>query len=586
MDAPWPMRAWIMAIIGLVAGGAFWLFAGDDLFTTGENWRLPIATAIVVAATSFVLTVEPRRLTWSAIFALAWGLVIGFVCWNTIASNSDATLYLFPFFSSVLAVLLAAPFFQAWRDSVTTPNEWRLWQLPYALIHRHAWTDAVLGAAGMVFAGLSMLLALLIGGLFGLIGIELLEKVIGKGWFAFPLIGAAFGAAVGLLRERDALIALLQRLVMLVLSVLAPVLAIAVTLFLLTTLGTGLDKLWNAGFSATAMTLSVASVAMLLINSVIGDDGEGGNRVLRWSSALLAILITPLSLLAAIAMFWRIAQYGWTPERLWGAIAVCIALAYAAICLWALIRGRAHFAPWLRDGQKRMALVVCGIAIILALPVVDFGAISTRDQVARLRSGKVAEAAFDLRAMAFDFGPTGRRALQALERSSSGSFRASIAKALKAESRWEVDAPWGNEAAALRPLAERLRVLPEGQSVPPALLTALDSRSLCGRANCALLWVDQTQAIVVTQSLPNARAGDVNVAAYRATRQSDASWKVDYISTFGGVQQSILTAPLELRPVEVQAIFVNGDAKALLDKPHEARDVMIDGIGVATHPRQ
>ena len=62
-------------------------------------------------------------------------------------------------------------------DTLAYPNEWRLWQLPYALIHRHAWTDAVLGAAGMVFAGLSMLLALLIGGLFGLIGIELLEKV-------------------------------------------------------------------------------------------------------------------------------------------------------------------------------------------------------------------------------------------------------------------------------------------------------------------------------------------------------------------------------------------------------------------------
>jgi hypothetical protein len=59
------------------------------------------------------------------------------------------------------------------------------------------------------------------------------KELLQESWFGWMLAGFAFGAAVGLLRERDALVGTLQRLVMVVLGVLAPVLAIALTLFLL-----------------------------------------------------------------------------------------------------------------------------------------------------------------------------------------------------------------------------------------------------------------------------------------------------------------------------------------------------------------
>src|SRR3546814_3940007 len=85
--------------------------------------------------------------------------------------------------------------------------------------------------------------------MFKLIGINLIFDLLNDEWFGWMLAGAAFGGAVGLLRERDRLVATLQRLVMIVLAVLAPVLAVALVLFLLSLAGTGLQKLWDSGFS-------------------------------------------------------------------------------------------------------------------------------------------------------------------------------------------------------------------------------------------------------------------------------------------------------------------------------------------------
>src|SRR3546814_16845593 len=93
------------------------------------------------------------------------------------------------------------------------------------------------------------------------------------------LAGAAFGGSVGLLRERDRLVSTLQRLVMIVLAVLAPVLAAALLLFLLSLLGTGLQKLWDAGFSTAGRMLGVAAFAVLLANAVIGNGRSEERRV-------------------------------------------------------------------------------------------------------------------------------------------------------------------------------------------------------------------------------------------------------------------------------------------------------------------
>ena len=143
------------------------------------------------------------------------------------------------------------------------------------------------------------------------------------------------GAALGLLRERDALVATLQKLVMVVLSVLAPVLAVALAAFLLSLPFTGLSGLWESDIPATPMLLLSGAGAILLVNAVIGNGKEERNlnRWLQYAALTLVVCVLPLAVLAAMSMGERISQYGWTPERIWGVVAVTIAIAWGRLSI-------------------------------------------------------------------------------------------------------------------------------------------------------------------------------------------------------------------------------------------------------------
>ena len=414
----WPMRPWIMAAICAVAGLLFHLLTDHGYRDPLAPWRQAGATLIVIATAGFVLTVEQRRWLWSLYFALGWGVVIAMVGWFTAQYNYKPTIFEWPFLSGIFAVLLAAPLFQTMRDAGAR-------QLPYRRLHGHAWTDAVIGAASLVFVGIAWMLAWLIASLFDLIGIDQIKKLIEEDWFEAMLSGFAFGAAVGLLREHDALVGTLQRLVMVVLSVLAPVLAVALIGFIASVPFTGLDELWDSMIPATPLMLVAAAGAILLANAVFGDGEEDqpANRALRYSAPALVLTVLPLAIVAALSLGQRIGQYGWTPERIWGAVAVAVAILYGLAGWWSVAKGRSAFANVLRPLQVKMALGLCALALLLALPIIDFGAISARSQLARLENGSVKVDEFDWAAMAFDFGPSGRERLAQVTKSGPADRR-------------------------------------------------------------------------------------------------------------------------------------------------------------------
>ena len=369
----WPLRPWIMAAICAVGGLIFDFLTDLSYPSTPSVVRQAAATFVAIATVSFVLTVEQRRWLWSLAFAAGWGTVVALVGWFTASYNSNPTIFEWPFLSGIFAVLLAAPLFQTVRDEGA-------WRFPYAKLHGHAWTDAVIGAAALVFTGISFLLAWLIAGLFDLIGIDVIKELLQESWFGWMLAGFAFGAAVGLLRERDALVATLQRLVMVVLGVLAPVLGAALLLFLLSIPFTGLGKLWDSSIPATPMMLLAGAGAILLANAVIGNgaDDRATSRVLRISAQVLVLAVLPLAIIAALSLGLRIGQYGWTPERIWGVVAVAVAVLYGLVGWWVVAKGRGDFDDLLRPLQTKMALGLCGLALFLALPILDFGAVANR----------------------------------------------------------------------------------------------------------------------------------------------------------------------------------------------------------------
>ena len=548
-DRDWPTRPWIMALVGAVGGLIVHFLTDrahyDDPFPV---WRQAATAFTVIATVSFILTAELRRWSWAIAFALGWGAVIALVGWFTAQYNQVPEIFEFPFFSGILAVLIAAPLFQTIRDEGA-------WRFPYARLHRHAWTDAVIGAAALLFTGITFLLAWLIASLFDVIGIDAIKELLKKEWFGWMLAGFAFGGAIGVLRERDALVATLQKLVTVILAVLAPVLAVALAAFLLSIPFTGLQGLWKSDIPATPMLLLSAAGAFVFLNDVIGDGGEERrpNIWLRRSALLLALCILPLAFFAALSMGQRIGQYGWTPERIWGAIAIAIALAYGAAAWWAVFKGRQDFDDPLRPLQTKLAIGLCGLALFLALPIVDFGAISANSQLSRLASGKVKAEEFDWTAMAFDFGKAGRKHLAQIEKSGPSGQRALAAAALKSENRYTLAEDTKSVAQQAR-LDQYLRILSPDIIVSDELKAEITGQNGCNDKPCALVRLDSGHLLLVSNPYGGAVQRRVIDLAKLGGEREDAP----IIVVPKPVEADLAKATIEIRKVERRQVYVDG----------------------------
>ena len=66
----WPMRPWIMAAVGAIAGLVFWFLV--DMPGAGDPPAIRQAAAafVIVATGSLLMTADRLRLGWAAAFAL------------------------------------------------------------------------------------------------------------------------------------------------------------------------------------------------------------------------------------------------------------------------------------------------------------------------------------------------------------------------------------------------------------------------------------------------------------------------------------------------------------------------------------
>lgn len=484
---PWPLRALILLAVGASFGLLFDALVSreneHDLFLswTDDPLRLSLAVAVAISGLLFAFTLERTRWAWSIAFALLGGAVLGLIYyWH---GDPDGTAdQMWRFVSGLLAVAVAAPLFQTIRDEGRR-------RLPYETVHAHSWTNVVLWFAAWAFVLVAWLLAQLLAELFQLIGIELLRDALEESWFTWMLVCGALGAAIGLLRDRDRVLGLLQRVVTTVLSFLAPVLAVGLVVFVLALPFTGLAPLWDQTRATTPILLSCVIGAIILANAVIGNSPQDEAKAapLRWSAMALAAVMLPLVAVAAVSTGLRIDQHGLTPARLWAIVFIVIAAAYAALYLLALILGRRGWSERLRPYNLYLAFGVCGLALLLATPLVNFGALSASDQLARLQSGRLAPDEFDWEAMRFDFGSSGRRALERLSESANADVRRRASEALNASHRFELDDP--ARERTLRAQRQRIRVVPAGTPVPTALRDGVADGFRClGGENCHLLY--------------------------------------------------------------------------------------------------
>lgn len=491
----WAARPLILAGVGLVAGFVVHLVLGPGFHNNLTTVQASLVTAVVFMAGLTGFTLQRRLWWWSVLFAAVAALVGALVvAWNGTPEDWSVGEG-WRMVSLLLALAVAAPLFQAARDQEAR-------RFPYESVHDHAWTNVVLFAACWLFVAIVFALAWLLAMLFGLIKIDFLQHLLEKDWCWRALIGLAFGAALGLLREHDFVVRLLQRVVAMVLAVLAPVLATGLVLFVLALSFTGLDALWEATKSTTPILLFCVAGALVLANAVIGNAPDQERRAppLRYGAMALAAVMLPLAVLAAVATGLRIGQYGFTPERLWAIVFVGIACLWGAAYLLALVRGRMDWAARVRPMNLALAFAVCGVALVLATPIVSFNAIATRDQVARLESGRVTIERFDWRALAFDFGAPGRAALKKLQASGNSAVRTRANEVAKAGARWDVK-DTSHQAQRRAEVSANTRVLPLGSALPKGLRDMVAEGYGCSaRQKCTVLLIGPAEALIFRDS--------------------------------------------------------------------------------------
>ncbi len=567
----WPLRPLLLAVLG----GATAL-AIRQLLSMGSGPppvdHLSIAIAIGTSAIGFGFVAERLRLVWAVAFSMVIGALAGLIIYWQGVPGGSPDFWNWRLASLFLAIAIAAPLFQTARDEGK-------WHFPYAELHGHAWTNVVLWFAAWAFVGVVFAMSWLLAALFNLIKIDFLENLLGKDWFIALLVGAAFGGAVGLLRERDRIVRLLQNVVTAVLGVLAPVLGAGLLLFLLALPFTGLGALWEATRSTSPILLSCIIGALILANAVIGNgtDDEARNPVLRYGALALAAVMLPLAIIAAIATGLRINQYGFTPDRLWALTFVVLATGYGVAYLVSVVRGRAEWAPAARSANVLLGFTVAGVGLFLATPILSFNAISTADQVARLSSGKVKADKFDWAALRFDYGASGQAALKRLTRSKNGEIARQAKIAMTKTNRYELT-PFAAPAEVVPPGAKRLRILPRPVPLPLDLRRLLAEWSACGNLpeeKCTLLFIASGQEAIAFRNqcfeqLATAPTTPTPVAASPACpiarlRNDGREWRM---ADGGGgamtpteraqLKQGLAAGTIEVRTVPRRQVYIGG----------------------------
>jgi hypothetical protein len=296
-------------------------------------------------------------------------------------------------------------------------------------------------------------------------------RLLGQDWLIYPAITVPAALAIHGLTGQTGLLRSARDAVLTRLSWLLPLMAAIVLAFLAVLPVTSLVPLWATHF-ATALLLAAAAALGLLINSLYQDGtAPPPGRVRRIAASVAALELLPLAGLAAWALGLRVAEYGWTEDRIIAAAAITLAGVLALGYATSVWPGRN-----LPRGMARTNIAAACVAIALALalltPLADPARLMVADQLARLASGAVPPDKFDFAALRSSGGRWGAAALQALAADPAGGVAATKAKQALA-------ATPPNPARPLDPadLSQHVTILPAGQTAPPAFFAALASVS-------------------------------------------------------------------------------------------------------------
>lgn len=405
---------WGMMLTGLLQGVLCYLLMAW-LVPYNSDWLFYGMPATIALSSMLLLTVvsfkQGALWGWLVLIFVVVLAMSGWLKWQVEAVDKwrQADLLWQYGLRLVLMAMLVLPWMQYQLHSQTG-------SVRYPQFYMRLWHNVLTLLIVLVANGLFWLVLLLWSALFKLVGIHFFSTLFfATEGFAYVAIGLITALAVILARTQSRLVAAVQKLLTLIAMGLLPIVSLLALLFIVTLPFTGLEAI-SARVSAAGL-LSTLTLMLLLLVAIVSEPQK---RVLPYPRVLRGMISASLCvapiymLLAGWALWVRIQQYGWTPDRLYGALTVFVLLVWSFGYLIGLLRRGRDPGEWQGKVILSVSLLTLAILLLLASPVLDAWRISVNSHMARYHSGKITADQISLY-MLDHSGKTGREALKSLQ---------------------------------------------------------------------------------------------------------------------------------------------------------------------------
>ena len=406
---------WGMISIGLLQGILCYLLM-TYLVPHNDGWLFYGMPATIALSSALLLTVVSfkQRALWYWM-ALIFVVVLAMSAWlKWQVEDSDKwrqhEVFMFYGWRLLLMAMLALPWIQY---SLHVSRE----QARYPHFYRQLWLNALTLLIVFVANGLFWLVLLLWSEMFKLVGIPFFSTLFfDTDWFGYVAFGLITALAVVLARTQSRLVTAVQKLLTFIATGLLPLVALLALMFILTLPFTGLEAISQRVSAAGLM--STLTFSLLLLMAMVREPQK---EALPYPGALrylikCALAVTPIyTLIAGWALWVRIQQYGWTPERLYGVLVVVVLLVWSFGYLASILRRGRNPLELQGPVILGVSLLALGLLVLLSSPVIDAWRISVNSHMGLYHSGKIKPDQVSLY-MLDHSGKPGRAALEALQK--------------------------------------------------------------------------------------------------------------------------------------------------------------------------
>lgn len=460
-------------------------------------WYTLVLTIPTLLALSVVHLRDRQLWLQTAACTFVFGALALHAAWQAAGATGLATApVLMPFAASIaVAAFVLLP----WLQGRLALGHWRT---PYPALFESAWQNALTLALAGLFTGICWLVLQLWAGLFALVEITFFRSLFRQDAFIHLATGTMFGLGVLIGRTQQRPVQVARQILFAIFKGLLPLLAFIAVLFVASLPFTGLAPLWSTR-SAASLLLVMVGLMVVFINAVF-QDGRSLSTYSAWLRRLVeaGLLVMPVYAALALAALWlRIAQYGWTAERVLATVLAVLAACYALGYAWSVLRPRGPWLHGISTINRALSWAVISVALALNTPLLDPHRIAVNSQIQRLDAGHISADALDLEYLRFGAGRRGHAAAQALQTHpafADPDQQERLTQVLARVDRWGHRSPEPGQALDEAALRAHIQ-LADGHADPgpswwQTLLATSDPRhdAPCryGQAPCVLLTLD------------------------------------------------------------------------------------------------